>query len=91
MRCPSDADLDRIVAAVSNVRCVLLGEASHGRSEFYRWRARLTAREHDVSFVAVEGDWTGCYDVNCYVCYMPDTASDVLTVLGDFNRWPTWM
>ncbi len=88
------ADLDRLVAAVSDARYVLLGEASHGTSEFYRWRARLTARllrEHDFSFVAVEGDWTDCYDVNRYVRHMPDAGSNAPTVLGKFDRWPTWM
>ena len=88
------ADLDPLVDAISDSQYVLLGEASHGTSEFYRWRARLTARllrEHDFSFVAVEGDWTDCYDVNRYVRHMPDTGSDAATVLGDFDRWPTWM
>lgn len=88
------ADLDRLVAAVSDARYVLLGEASHGTSEFYRWRARLTARllrEHDFSFVAVEGDWTDCYDVNRYVRHTPDAGSNAPAVLGEFDRWPTWM
>lgn len=76
------ADLDQLVAAVSDARYVLLGEGSPGTSEFYRWRARLTARllrEHDFLFVAVEGDWTGCYDVNRYVRHTPDTANDART------------
>lgn len=88
------AGLNRLVAAVSDARYVLLGEASHGTSEFYRWRARLTARllrEHDFSFVAVEGDWTDCYDVNRYVHHMSDAGSDTPTVLRGFDRWPTWM
>lgn len=88
------ADLDPLVDAISDAQYVLLGEASHGTSEFYRWRARLTARllrDHDFSFVAVEGDWTDCYDVNRYVRHMPDTGNDAATVLEDFDRWPTWM
>ncbi len=41
-------------------RVVLLGEASHGTSEFYRARAAITRRlieRHGFSFVAVEADW----------------------------------
>jgi hypothetical protein len=41
-------------------RVVLLGEASHGTSEFYRARAAVTKRlieEHGFTIVAVEADW----------------------------------
>ncbi|MFC6988540.1 hypothetical protein ACFQJD_07135 [Haloplanus sp. GCM10025708] len=51
-------DLDDLVDRLSDARYVLLGEASHGTSEFYRWRAHLTARlvvDADFDFVAVEG------------------------------------
>ena len=44
-----------------------VGEASHGRSEFYSIRSDLTKQliqEHGFSFVAVEGDWPACYEVN---------------------------
>ncbi|MFN2496922.1 MAG: hypothetical protein ABR608_13600 [Pseudonocardiaceae bacterium] len=39
-------------------RLVLVGEASHGTREFYRWRAELTRRlvaEKGFSFVGVGG------------------------------------
>ena len=45
---------------IGEARFVLLGEASHGTSEFYQWRARLSSRliaEKGFNFVAVEGDW----------------------------------
>ena len=41
----------------SNVKYVLLGEASHGTSEFYRIRSDMTKQliqEHVFSFIAVE-------------------------------------
>jgi erythromycin esterase-like protein len=41
-------------------RVVLLREASHGTSEFYRARAAITERlirHHGFAFVAVEADW----------------------------------
>lgn len=39
---------------------MLLGEASHGTSEFYRARAAITRRlieKHGFTIVAVEADW----------------------------------
>src|SRR4051812_1040595 len=62
---PVDAagDLDPLVDRVDDARVVMLGEASHGTHEFYRWRALLTQRlisECGFSFVAVEGDWPDC-------------------------------
>ena len=44
----------------AGARVVLLGEASHGTSEFYRARAAITRRlitEHGFTIVAVEADW----------------------------------
>lgn len=71
----------------------MLGEATHGTSEFYRWRARLTAelvRAGDAAFVAVEGDWANCYEIDRYVRGESeyDTARDALATI---DRWPTWM
>src|ERR687887_1140953 len=85
-----------------NVRYVLLGEASHGTSEFYSWRAEITKRlisEQKSSFIAVEGDWPDCYNVNRYVKGISKSegndrnmsSSSAYNVLFSFNRWPTWM
>ncbi len=44
----------------ADARVVLLGEATHGTSEFYGARAAITRRlieHHEFSIVAVEGDW----------------------------------
>ncbi|HEY4118078.1 MAG TPA: erythromycin esterase family protein, partial [Byssovorax sp.] len=40
----SDRDLDPLLERIGDARFVLLGEASHGTSEFYAWRARVTRR-----------------------------------------------
>lgn len=88
------ADLDPLIDQIGDARYVLLGEASHGTSEFYRWRADLTKRlirERGFSFVAVEGDWPDCYRVNRYVRGMPDSGDSAREVLHAFERWPTWM
>ncbi|MFC7157393.1 erythromycin esterase family protein [Halomarina halobia] len=87
-------DLDRLLDRVGDRRYVLLGEASHGTSEFYRWRARLTARlvrEHGYDFVAVEGDWPDCYAINRHVKGLSGSGESVREVLDSFDRWPTWM
>jgi erythromycin esterase len=53
-------DLDPLLEHIGDAKHVLLGEASHGTSEFYTWRAEITKRliaEKGFSFIAVEGDW----------------------------------
>ena len=87
-------DLGPLLERIGDARYVLLGEASHGTSEYYTWRARLTQRlirEKDFSFVAVEGDWPDCYAVNRYVKGYENADSDAPHVLRAFGRWPTWM
>jgi erythromycin esterase-like protein len=87
-------DLDPLLERIGDARYVLLGEASHGTSEYYISRARITQRlieEKGFSFVAVEGDWPDCYRVNRYVKSYPDSGTDAPAVLRAFERWPTWM
>ncbi|HEV8217675.1 MAG TPA: erythromycin esterase family protein, partial [Gemmatimonadaceae bacterium] len=88
------ADLDPLLERIGEARFVLLGEASHGTSEFYTWRAELSKRlivERGFSFIAVEGDWPDCYRVNRYLKGMPNAGRDAESVLHAFERWPTWM
>ncbi|SEW00311.1 Erythromycin esterase homolog [Natrinema salifodinae] len=88
-----DEGFDRLVDDIADADVVLLGEATHGTSEYYRLRARLTARlleERGFEFVAVEGDWTDCYEVTEYVTGRTE-ADDAGEVLASFERWPTWM
>ncbi|MDQ0247482.1 erythromycin esterase-like protein [Bacillus fengqiuensis] len=92
IRFDSYDDLDAIGEAIGEAKYVLLGEASHGTSEFYTVRAELSKKlmkEKGFSFIAVEGDWPSCFSVNRYVKgYDKKSARDALK---DFNRWPTWM
>lgn len=90
----SAGDLDPLLDRIGDARYVLLGEASHGTSEFYTWRAELSKRliaERGFSFIAVEGDWPDCYRVNRWVKGHPDAGRDAFDVLHAFERWPTWM
>jgi erythromycin esterase len=88
------AELDPLMERVGEAHYVLLGEASHGTSEYYLWRASISQRlirEKGFSFIAVEGDWPDCYRVNRYVKGFQDAGTDAREVLEAFARWPTWM
>jgi protein-L-isoaspartate(D-aspartate) O-methyltransferase len=82
-----DAMLDRIADA----RVVLLGEASHGTSEFYRMRARVTRElitRRGFRFVAVEADWPDASRIDDYVLGGERRSSVAFT---PFERFPAWM
>jgi erythromycin esterase len=86
--------LQPLIDRIGNARCVMLGEASHGTSEFYTWRAEISKiliAEHGFSFVGVEGDWPDCYEVNRWVKGYQGRGSSAAEVLHAFARWPTWM
>ncbi|RCW45799.1 erythromycin esterase-like protein [Halopolyspora algeriensis] len=90
----SEDDLDPLLERIGGSRIVLIGEATHGTSEFYRWRAALTRRliaERGFSFVAVEGDWPDCHAVHCAVSGAAGSPEDPAEALRGFHRWPRWM
>src|SRR6476469_11248160 len=71
-------------------RVVLLGEASHGTSEFYRARAAITRRlieRHGFSIVAVEADWPDALAIDRFARGL--AASEPNRPI--FHRFPTWM
>lgn len=87
-------DDKRLADRASEATYVLLGEASHGTSEYYAIRAELSKRlivEHGFRFIAVEGDWPSCYRLNRYVKGDAEAGSTAREALRDFARWPTWM
>src|SRR5260370_5743572 len=87
-------DLDPLLDRIGDATCVLLGEASHGTSEYYTWRAAISKRlirEKGFSFVAVEGDWPDCYRVNRFIKGYTDEVVTAREVLHEFARWATWM
>jgi len=89
-----DSDLDPLMEHIGDARIVLLGEASHGTSDFYTWRDRISRRliqEKGFDFIAVEGDWPDCYLLNRYVKGRADGGASAREVLHAFERWPTWM
>ncbi|NIX76401.1 erythromycin esterase family protein [Microvirga terricola] len=74
----------------ADARVVLLGEATHGTSEFYRARAAITRRlieEHGFTIVAVEADWPDAARIDAYVRHKSIPPGEDAA----FERFPTWM
>jgi erythromycin esterase-like protein len=72
-------------------RVVLLGEASHGTSEFYQARAAITRHliaHHGFTIVGVEADWPDAARVDHYVRHR---AGERGGTEKPFQRFPTWM
>jgi erythromycin esterase-like protein len=87
-------DLDALIDDIADSSVVMLGEASHGTHEYYTWRATITQRlilEKGFNFIAVEGDWPDCYNINRYIKSYDETPGSAKEVLMKFDRWPTWM
>ncbi|MGZ3705631.1 MAG: erythromycin esterase family protein [Bdellovibrionota bacterium] len=85
------ADLRPLVNKLAEARVVMLGEASHGTHEFYDWRTKISRElieHHGFRFIAVEGDWPPCWQLNNFV---HGKEGDAHTALQHFRRWPTWM
>lgn len=73
-----------------DAKVVLLGEATHGTSEFYRARAAITRRlieRHGFGIVAVEADWPDATRIDRYVRHRDHEPAPEEA----FTRFPTWM
>src|SRR3954466_12223279 len=74
----------------ADARVVLLGEASHGTSEFYRARAAISRQlieRHGFTIVAVEADWPDAATIDRYARHRPWREGEMRA----FERFPTWM
>jgi protein-L-isoaspartate(D-aspartate) O-methyltransferase len=84
------ANLEPMLRRIGDARVVLIGEASHGTSEFYRMRERISRAliEHKgFSFVAIEGDWPDAARIDHYVRHREYAPSEWTA----FARFPVWM
>ncbi len=73
-----------------DARVVLIGEASHGTSDFYRTRAAITQRlieRHGFNIVAVEADWPDAARLDRFARHREASAWSQTA----FARFPTWM
>jgi protein-L-isoaspartate(D-aspartate) O-methyltransferase len=79
---------------IGDARLVLLGEATHGTSEFYRFRDRLTRElvtRKGFDFVAVEADWPDAARVDRWVRGGRPRLAERPPEGAPFSRFPTWM
>jgi protein-L-isoaspartate(D-aspartate) O-methyltransferase len=84
------ASLDGLLSRIGDAQVVLIGEATHGTSEFYRMRERITRaliEQKGFRFVAIEGDWPDAARVDHYVRHMEYPPSEWTA----FARFPAWM
>ncbi len=84
------ANLDPLLDRIGDAEIVLIGEASHGTSEFYKLRSRITRElivKKNFRFVTIEGDWPDAARIDHFVRHF-DTPPSEWTA---FARFPTWM
>ncbi len=87
---PVSAEFAAAFDRFAEARVVLLGEMTHGSSEFYRARAAITRRlieRHGFNLVAVEADWPDAAAIDQQVRHMKRWGAEI----SPFTRFPTWM
>jgi erythromycin esterase-like protein len=84
-------------------KVLLIGDASHGTSEFYSVRAEITKymiENHGFNIVAIEADWPDAEHVDRYVRHRPGPGQGAVETIQmaekekrepPFLRFPTWM
>jgi len=84
------ANLEPMMRRIGDARVVLLGEATHGTSEFYLMRERISRElieRKGFSFIAIEGDWPDAARIDHYVRHSKVPPSEWTA----FARFPVWM
>jgi protein-L-isoaspartate(D-aspartate) O-methyltransferase len=87
---PDDSAFGAMFDRFAKARVVLLGEATHGTSEFYRARGQITRRlieQHGFNIVAVEADWPDAARIDRYVRHKALHVGSGPA----FRRFPQWM
>ena len=75
-------------------KVILLGDCSHGTSEFYSARAEITKRlieHHGFNIIACEADWPDAEAVDRYIRQRPGLQARIRPQEAPFKRFPTWM
>jgi protein-L-isoaspartate(D-aspartate) O-methyltransferase len=87
---PEDPAFGALFDRFGGARIVLLGEATHGTSEFYRARGQITRRlieKHGFNIVAAEADWPDAARIDRYVRHRAVHVGSGPA----FRRFPQWM
>ena len=88
------SELASLAGLITGERLVLMGEASHGTSEFYTKRAFLSKHlvsEKGFNYIAVEADWSSFSRINEFVKHKPGAAETLEEAMDAIERWPLWM
>ena len=82
------APLDSLIEEAGEKRVLLLGEATHGTSEFYRMRAELSKKLITSGFrlFCLEADWPDAALIDDYICWGDQEKREKA-----FKRFPLWM
>ncbi|MDR6539108.1 protein-L-isoaspartate O-methyltransferase [Variovorax soli] len=83
-------ELGPLLERIGNARVVLMGEATHGTSEFYRMRERISRElivRKNFNFIAIEGDWPDAARIDRYVRHGRHRPARWTA----FARFPAWM
>jgi protein-L-isoaspartate(D-aspartate) O-methyltransferase len=86
-----DVDVGALVERIGDARVVCLGEATHGTSEFYALRARITkalVQTRGFTIVAAEADWPDATRIHRYATGLPGAP---VPDWRAFARFPQWM
>ncbi len=84
-----DYPIDGLLDRIGDAQVVLLGEASHGTSEFYLCRQEISKaliEKRGFNFICAEADWSDAEQINNYIQNKP-SQTDWLP----FTRFPQWM
>ncbi len=84
------AKLEPLLERIGDAKLVLLGEATHGTSEFYKMRERISREliaRKGFRFVAIEGDWPDAARIDHYVRHFEYPPAEWTA----FARFPMWM
>ena len=84
-----DVPLASLIDRIGDARVVLLGESTHGTSEFYSMRARITRElilRCGFRMVAVEADWPDAAAIDRHIRGRPRERG-----WSPFSRFPAWM
>ena len=86
---PGAAGRDQLMQLAKGSRFILLGEATHGTSEFYRDRAEMTRRlieDQNVRMIAFEADWPSMGRVDRYVRGQGAPIRSTMRPITSFRR-----
>jgi protein-L-isoaspartate(D-aspartate) O-methyltransferase len=81
--------IDGLLERIGDAKVVLLGEASHGTSEFYATRQEITKaliEQKGFNLVCAEADWSDAEQINNYVSNQYKSQDWM-----PFARFPEWM